>query len=165
MTTNSNLPAGYELRDGCWNCRHCFVEWDPETWEGYCNKDEPKRPPDAPEGSTWREEEPFREAILRWWIDHKRDVKPYGHCPEHDTRGARKMDIESKSPRELIDECNGLAREFYAAHGYEVPEGYRFDEAHHPQERQMWFMALLAFERLTGTDMEDVLIELEDEDN
>ena len=39
---------------------------------------------------------------------------------------------------------NKLARLFYGAQGYHVPQGYRFDRARHPQERMAWNQASLA---------------------
>ncbi len=33
---------------------------------------------------------------------------------------------------------NRIARLIYAHQGYQVPEGYRFDTAHHPQETSAW---------------------------
>ena len=68
-----------------------------------------------------------------------------------------------KTSRECVDECNALARQFYASMGYEVEEGYRFDRAHHPQEQGMWNMAAMAYEHIDGTEMDQVLLELEDE--
>lgn len=40
---------------------------------------------------------------------------------------------------------NALARHFYEMHGYEVPKGYDFSTAKHPQERLMWVMAFNSF--------------------
>jgi hypothetical protein len=64
----------------------------------------------------------------------------------------------------IISECNALARAFYSAHGYEVPEDYRFDQALHPQERSMWDLAVIAYDHIEGTDIEEILAEME-EDN
>lgn len=66
--------------------------------------------------------------------------------------------------RQVVDKCNHLAREFYKDRGYAVPKGYRFDEASHPEERALWHQARIAFIELTGTDPEDAVSELEDED-
>lgn len=65
--------------------------------------------------------------------------------------------------KEIVANCNALARQFYLMHGHQVPEGYRFDQAHHPQERAMWAMAVLAYDEIEGTDVESALDELEDE--
>jgi hypothetical protein len=43
-------------------------------------------------------------------------------------------------------EINELARIFYAAHGYRVADGYRFDEASHPQEKLMFNLAQIAYD-------------------
>lgn len=57
----------------------------------------------------------------------------------------------------LVAKCNALARLFYKSNGYEAPEGYRFDQARHPQELGMWNLACIAFEELLLTDMENAL--------
>lgn len=67
-----------------------------------------------------------------------------------------------KTARELVDECNQLARLFYKSHGYEVPDDYRFYDARHPQELSMWNMAVLAYDHIARTDIENALSELED---
>lgn len=58
---------------------------------------------------------------------------------------------------------NALARMFYRRMGYVRPEGYRFDQATHPQEQMCWAMACDAVEHFFGTDLEEVRSELEDE--
>lgn len=68
-----------------------------------------------------------------------------------------------KTDRELVDLANELARQFYAANGYEVPEGYEFQNARHPQERGMWNLAVIAYEFIDGTDIEAALAEVEAE--
>ena len=69
---------------------------------------------------------------------------------------------ERKTPVELRDLANELARELYVIRGYEVPKGYRFDRANHPHEIEAWRGARAAFEILQGTDLDDVLAELEE---
>lgn len=64
--------------------------------------------------------------------------------------------------REVVDGCNALAREFYSMHGYQVPAGYAFHKASHPQERLMWDMAVAAYEHVNGTDVESALAGLEE---
>lgn len=59
--------------------------------------------------------------------------------------------------QEIVDKANALARKFYAMQGYAVPEGYKFHEAHHPQEMGMWEMAREAMLFLTGTDPDDAV--------
>lgn len=73
--------------------------------------------------------------------------------------------MASRTNQEIIDQTNLLARQFYLLRGYEVPEGFRFDEqseASHPHEIQAWQQACFAQEELTGTDVEDVLSDMED---
>jgi hypothetical protein len=66
-----------------------------------------------------------------------------------------------KTATEIVAACNELAKRFYSMHGYQVPDGYRFDQAHHPQERLMWTMAVEAYEHIEGTPVEDCLNELD----
>jgi hypothetical protein len=68
-----------------------------------------------------------------------------------------------KSPEQLLDLANVLARELYLIRGYEVPEGYRFDRATHPHEVQAWRGARAAFELLRDTDLDNVIAELEED--
>ena len=63
----------------------------------------------------------------------------------------------------IIREANELARSFYRHMGYVVPEGYRFDRAHHPTERMCWDMTVTAYLDLKAIELRDVLIEFEDE--
>ena len=67
------------------------------------------------------------------------------------------LDIASK----IVSSCNELARVFYQSHGCEVPEGFAFHEATHPQERSMWDLAVMAYEHIEGTDVLEALNELE----
>lgn len=69
---------------------------------------------------------------------------------------------ETKTDVELVAACNALAREFYLAHGYGVPDGYRFDAATHPQEVGMWNLAVLAYDFIAGTDIENALCNLDE---
>lgn len=72
---------------------------------------------------------------------------------------------EISDERKIVDRCNELAREFYKGHGYDVPLGYRFDQAEHPQERGMWNLAVIAFDFIEGTDVDDCLAQVEDEES
>lgn len=67
-----------------------------------------------------------------------------------------------RTEKEIVDDANALARVFYGILGYQVEAGYRFDEATHPQEVAMWRMAVIAYENIEGTDVEDALGCLED---
>ena len=69
-----------------------------------------------------------------------------------------------RTPEEIINQTNELARQFYALRGYVVPEGHRFDIERvntHPDERLCWQQACIAQLMLTDTDIYDVLSELE----
>lgn len=68
-----------------------------------------------------------------------------------------------RTNKEILDETLALADTFYAAHGYVSRPGFRYDESSHPQERFMWVLACHAQEMLTGTDVQAVADEEEDE--
>lgn len=67
-----------------------------------------------------------------------------------------------KTSRELVAECNALARTFYRMVGCEVPDDYKFYEASHPAETGCWDMAVAAYEHIEGTPIEDCLCDLEE---
>lgn len=62
-----------------------------------------------------------------------------------------------RTEQEIVADANALARVFYSLLGYQVPAGYRFDQATHPQEKAMWAMVVIAYENIEGTDVEDAL--------
>lgn len=69
-----------------------------------------------------------------------------------------------RTSREIVDDANALARVFYGMLGYQVEPGYRFDQATHPQEVAMWGMAVVAYENIEGTDVEDALNDILNEE-
>jgi len=66
-----------------------------------------------------------------------------------------------RSDQEILDQTNELARKLYLIRGYEVPVGYRFDQATHGHEIEAWNGACEAQLLLTDTDIENVLSELD----
>lgn len=67
-----------------------------------------------------------------------------------------------RTDQEIIQQTNELARILYRLRGYVVNEGYRFDKATHPHEREAWQGACEAQILLTGTDPNDALENEED---
>lgn len=67
-----------------------------------------------------------------------------------------------RSEQQIIDQTNELARQLYALRGYNVPEGYRFDQATHAHEVEAWEGACVAQRMLTDTDPVDALANIED---
>lgn len=67
-----------------------------------------------------------------------------------------------KTEQEIVDDCNQLARAFYEMQGYQVPDDFKFYKARHPAEVGVWNMAVLAYEHIEGTDVEDCLRCLDD---
>jgi hypothetical protein len=70
----------------------------------------------------------------------------------------------AKTEAEIVEGCNELARLFYKSLGYQVPDGFKFYEAHHPQEVGVWNMAVMAYDHIADTDVENALLNLDDED-
>ena len=68
------------------------------------------------------------------------------------------------SNAEVVESANELARTFYRSMGYQVPKGYKFHEASHPQELGCWNLAVIAFEHVDGTDVQNALDELDEAD-
>jgi hypothetical protein len=66
-----------------------------------------------------------------------------------------------RTDQEIIDQTNRLARAFYNLQGYQVPEGYEFNRASHPNERALWHMACAAQFELTETDPNEALVNLD----
>ncbi len=67
----------------------------------------------------------------------------------------------ARTEQAIVDRANQLARKFYELRGYLVKEGYRFDQATHPHEIEAWNAAVLAFEFIEGTDVQNALDEIE----
>lgn len=67
-----------------------------------------------------------------------------------------------KTEKEIVEECNSLARCFYGMQGYKVPDDFKFYNDHHPMEIRCWDMAVLAYNHIQGTDIEDCLNILEE---
>lgn len=65
-----------------------------------------------------------------------------------------------RNAQTIVDGANVLARTFYRRMGYQRPEGYRFDRATHPREQMCWRMAADAYEQFFGTELGEVLDEL-----
>lgn len=69
---------------------------------------------------------------------------------------------EPRTEEMIVADANRLAKIFYGLLGYTVKDGYRFDQARHPQEQAMWKMAVIAYENIEGTDVEDALAQIEE---
>lgn len=70
----------------------------------------------------------------------------------------------AKTAKEIVDEANALARKFYEMSGCEVPDDFKFYRAHHPAEVGCWNEAVVAFEVIAGTDVEDCLMQVEEDE-
>lgn len=68
----------------------------------------------------------------------------------------------TKTSRQIVDDCNQLARLFYGMQGCVTHDDYKFYEATHPQEVGCWNMAVAAYEHIEGTPVEDCLSDLEE---
>lgn len=67
------------------------------------------------------------------------------------------MPKTSRTDQQVVDQTNELARQLYSLRGYNVREGYRFDQATHPHEVEAWQGACAAQLLLTDTDPNDAL--------
>jgi len=132
-------------------------------------------PVDSVNGTQlWRvQAESPKDAIARFkkgegdCIGEEIEVTSLGEVSEGDVQEVEDLppiDVEQdpfdwskKSDEEIVAAGLELARRIYKAMGYEVPVGYKFYDATHPQEQGMWNLAVIAFEELTGTDLEDAL--------
>ena len=71
---------------------------------------------------------------------------------------------EPRSVKEIIEQTNELAREFYKEMGYvETRPDFMFYSSQHPTEVLMWRFACMAQLELTDTDPDDLIGEYEDE--
>ncbi len=68
----------------------------------------------------------------------------------------------ARSEQEIVDRANELARKFYELRGYVVKKGYRFHLATHPHEVEAWNAAVVAFDFVEGTDVQNALYTLDD---
>lgn len=65
--------------------------------------------------------------------------------------------MKHRTDEQIVAQTNELARTLYRIRGYAVAEGYRFDKATHPHEREAWNGAREAQLLLTDTDPQDAL--------
>ena len=65
--------------------------------------------------------------------------------------------MDPMTDEDLVTRGLELARAFYKSFGYDAPEGFKFYASKHPQERGMWNLAVIAFEELTATPLNDAL--------
>ena len=114
-----------------------IMDLDKIAWDAICQ---------AASENTWMPPEYMRND----WLEDVCAFLRTGHV------------IPPRTEQEIVNQTNQLAREFYAKRGYQVPDGYRFDEATHPHEVEAWEMACMAQRLLTSTDPVDALDNLED---
>jgi len=74
------------------------------------------------------------------------------------------MEEQIKTVAEIVKDGNALARSFYAAMGKVVADDYKFYEATHPEEYGCWIQAVIAYDHIEGTDLEDCLAEFLDDE-
>lgn len=74
------------------------------------------------------------------------------------------MNRNNRSVKEIIEQTNSLARQFYAEMGYvETRTEFMFYASQHPTERLMWKFACMAQLDLTDTDPNELISEYEDD--
>lgn len=67
-----------------------------------------------------------------------------------------------QTPQQIVERCNELARTFYKMQGCNADVNFKFYEAHHPLEVGCWNMAVVAYDHIEGTDVQDCLDEIRD---
>ncbi len=67
------------------------------------------------------------------------------------------------SNKKLVRNCNRLARKFYKMQGYEVPKSFHFYDSTHPHEISLWNEAMVAYEHIRGSDVQDALDEMRED--
>lgn len=61
-----------------------------------------------------------------------------------------------------LEEANALAATYFRMMGWQFPEGLKFYASTHPRHRHCWELAKAAYLHLEGTDIAEVIIELQD---
>ncbi|WP_417212106.1 hypothetical protein [Acinetobacter venetianus] len=75
------------------------------------------------------------------------------------------MNEKPRSTKEIIEQTNALARQFYAEMGYvETRTEFMFYASQHPTEKLMWRLACIAQLELTETDPDELIGEYEDDE-
>jgi hypothetical protein len=176
------LPEGYHVIPKDWLrmnvlpldalCHADWDRWDESAWRGrmvpeaairdtetfYATRAplpaEPTKVCDTCKGTGYI----YKDCLI-----HSLGVKPCPGCniqqPAESGAGEPTAD---RTDQQIVDQTNALARELYRLRGYTVEEGYRFDKATHPHEREAWRGACIAQELLTETEVENALMELEE---
>jgi hypothetical protein len=70
--------------------------------------------------------------------------------------------MDDMSDHQIVTAGLILARRFYKSFGNDVPEGFKFYDSIHPLERGCWNLAVIAFEELRGTDLNESLANCEE---
>ena len=69
--------------------------------------------------------------------------------------------MEHKTDQQILAECNELADMFYQMQGYISRPRFKFYEATHPAEVLCWDFACYAYDHIEGTDVQDIVDNLE----
>lgn len=70
-----------------------------------------------------------------------------------------------KTAKQIVSDCNDLARTFCEMQGYQAPEGRKFYEKANSREEGFWNLATAAYDHIEGTDVDACLDELLEDDN
>lgn len=66
-----------------------------------------------------------------------------------------------RTSKQIIAECNSLASMFYQMRGRIERPRFKFYEATHPEEVECWEFACYAYDHIEGTDVQDIVDNLE----
>lgn len=69
-----------------------------------------------------------------------------------------------RSDRQIVDEVNTVARQILLHAGYDTDEGFLVWECPSPRSERAWESAVAIYEALTGTEVHDALLSVQEED-
>jgi hypothetical protein len=70
----------------------------------------------------------------------------------------------AKTDREIVDEVNEIARTCLDCMGVSAPPDHKFYASKNPRSVKAWGSAVEIYERLTGTEVHDALLAVEEND-
>lgn len=72
------------------------------------------------------------------------------------------MITEGMTAEAILLEANSMAAAFHFGLGFSVPDGYQFHKSTNPRAQFAWNMAWIAFERISATDLREIVTEAEE---
>ncbi len=67
-----------------------------------------------------------------------------------------------RTNKQVVKDANKLARRFASASGWDTTKkGMKFYRSENPRAKHFWNLAVVAYEVITGTEVEDALADIE----